>query len=350
MIKIAIVGIGNCSSSLIQTINAAKTNTLKHGVSHPKIGGYGIQDIKVVCAFDIDQRKIGKDLSEAIFSPPNCTTKYTEVEVSNVIVKPGILLDGVSDHMLDSFQIAETSKTISLNDITNELKKSGAEVVVNYLPVGANEASLAYATAALNANCGFINCTPAPLAVNADLQSKFKEKGLPILGDDVKSQVGSTAIHRALLDLLSKKGIKITNSYQLNIGGNTDFKNMRNPARGINKKITKEASLNDLLDADAEMGVGPSDYVPHLKDNKVGYINIAGVGLLGMPFSLELKLTVEDSPNSAGVVINAIRSAKVALDRNLSGAIHSVCPYLFKNPPERIGEKEIFSEFDMFAI
>lgn len=348
--KVAIIGVGNCCSSLIQTIIASKKGILPDsGVAYQKIGKYKISDIDVVSAFDIDKRKIGKDISLAIFSPPNCTTKYFDVPNLGINVNVGILEDGVASHMEDSFDVDLMSKTTSVSNIANQLKSSGAEIVVSYLPVGSHKASEAYAKACLIAGCALINCMPSIIANSPDFADKFRKAGLPLLGDDVKSQIGSTAIHRALIDILEKKGVKIDSTYQLNIGGNTDFKNMRSPERASSKKMTKENSLRHLFSNNPEIGVGPSDFIPQLKDHKVGYINIEGTSLLGMKFNIELKLKVEDSPNSAGVVVNAIRAAKIALDRNISGVVNDACPWLFKNPPTKLDEDHVFSTFDEFV-
>lgn len=349
-IRTAIVGVGNCASSLIQAIEASKTDKLGDtGVSHDVIGGYKLSDIHFVAAFDIDKRKIGKDLSDAILSAPNCTTTYHQVEKKGVAVSCGLQKDGIANHMKEMFLAVPEAEQNSLEKVVEILKAANAEIVVSYLPVGSVEASEFYAEAALKAGCAFINCTPSLIACTEKWGNKYSEAGLPLLGDDIKSQVGSTAIHRALIEVLEKKGIRISSTYQLNIGGNTDFMNMRYPDRAATKKASKNRSLETMFKHQPEIGVGPSDYVPQLKDHKVGYINIEGKGLMGMPFKLEMKIQVEDSPNSAGVVINAIRAAKVAFDKGLSGPINEACPWLFKSPPKPTSETNVFSDFDVFA-
>lgn len=349
MIKTAIIGVGNCSCSLVQAVFAAKGNKLGLGVAFNTIGGYHTRDIEFTAAFDIDPRKVGKKLSEAIFSEPNCTTKYFDIPEIDVEVSLGKLLDGVSDAMKDIVEIDSRSSMVVQQDVVSKLKDTKTEVVISYLPVGSEEAAEFYAEAAAKAGCAFINCMPASIATSTKFAEMFKRNNLPVLGDDIKSQVGSTAIHRSLISVLQSKGVQIDRTYQLNIGGNTDFKNMRDPNRSKGKKYTKEISLKHLFNNETELGVGPSDYVPFLKDHKVGYIYIEGQGLLGMPFTVEMKLKVEDSPNSAGVAINAIRAAKTALDRNIAGVVNNVCPYLFKNPPIATNEKETFEDFTLFA-
>lgn len=341
-INVALIGVGNCVSSLVQAITLAKQGGLDTGLSHKKMGAYAVEDINFVAAFDVDSRKLHLDLAEAIFAPPNCTTKYLTVPKLGVSVSPGPLLDGVASHMTDVIAIAPETESVSIQNVADILKAAKAEILVSYLPVGSVKASEAYAEAALKAKCAFINCTPAVIATSTTWCDRFKNAGLPLLGDDIKSQIGSTAIHRALISILEKKGVTVTSTYQLNIGGNTDFMNMRNPERGQHKKKTKEVSLNHLFKNSPDLGVGPSDYVPQLKDHKVGYIHMEGIGLLNMPFSLELRLKVEDSPNSAGIVLNAIRAAKIALDKNESGPIKEVCASFFKNPAALMKEDETF--------
>ncbi len=349
MIRTAVIGVGNCCSSLSQAITLSHIQSLDTGVALEKIGGYKVSDIKLVAAFDIDKRKVGKDFSEAILSEPNCTTNYVEVPHMGISVSCGALLDGISPHMEDSFLATEEAKTIQLDDIVSILKKANTEVVISYLPVGSDKAAEFYTEAAAKAGCAFINCMPSSIANSKKFQNLFTEKKLPLLGDDIKSQIGSTAIHRSLITLLQEKGVRVDRTYQLNIGGNTDFKNMREPNRSKTKKFTKEISLKHLFPNEVDIGVGPSDFVPFLKDHKVGYIQIEGTGLLGMPFSIEMKLKVEDSPNSAGIGINAIRAAKTALDRGIHGVVNMACPYLFKNPPISTNEQDTFCNFHKYA-
>jgi len=336
MINLAIIGIGNCACSLIQAIEADEKEELLTGLVCREIGNYRIKDIEVVAAFDVDSRKVGKPLSEAAFVQPNCTTKYFDIN-SKVVVQPGPIFDGLSETLLKEIPIDESSsEEISVQEIASILEERKADIVISYLPVGSQQASEFYAKATAHANCAFINCTPAIIANNQEFVTLFESKNLPLLGDDIKSQVGSTTFHQLLLRLLDQKGIKIHDTYQLNIGGNNDFKNMKDLHRGIHKKKTKEISLKGCANQEFDAGVGPSDYIPHLRDFKEGFINISGQGLLGMPFNLEMRIRVEDSPNSAGVAVDAIREAKVSLNNKEGGVIKKVCPRFFKFPPEQI--------------
>ncbi|RYE97189.1 MAG: hypothetical protein EOO77_39525 [Oxalobacteraceae bacterium] len=238
------------------------------------------------------------------------------------------------------------SRQTSFESVKAELVRQSVDVVVNYLPVGANEASAGYARAALEAGCAFVNCTPAPVANHDEMAAAYARAELPLLGDDIKSQIGSTAVHQVLIKLIKERGLKLTKTYQLNIGGNSDFRNMRQPERGASKKITKERGLTAFTDAETVVNVGPSDYVPQLNDFKVAYLHLEGVGLLGVPFSMDMQLRVEDSPNSTGVVLNAIRSAQHARDRKIGGVVHPVCPAFFKLPPRQV--KEDFAALQAF--
>ena len=353
-IKIAIVGVGNCCSSLIQGLFYYKK--IKQGVPglmHPEINGYKISEIRPVAAFDIDGRKVGKDLSKAIFAPPNCTKVfYSRIPNLGVKVKMGQVLDGVASHLKDYPE--EKRFVVSKEKPANaaeELKKSGAEILINYLPVGSQKAVEFYAKAALEAGCAFINCMPVFIASDKKWAEKFKKKGLPVIGDDVKSQVGATIIHRVLSRLFSERGVKIDKSYQLNFGGNTDFLNMLERARLKSKKISKtesvESQLKNRLSYD-DLHVGPSDYIPWLKYNKICFIRIEGRKFGNIPVELELKLSVEDSPNSAGCVIDAIRLAKLALNKKIGGPIISASAYLMKHPPVQFSDekaREMVEEF-----
>ncbi len=348
-IKIAIVGVGNCCSSLIQGIFYYKDikdeKTFVSGLMHPILGDYKISDIQPVAAFDIDKRKVGKDLSSAIFAKPNCTKVfYSRIPNLKVKVKKGPVLDGIASHLKKypeekRFVLSE-EKTI---DVVQELKKSGAEVLINYLPVGSQKAVEFYAESALKAGCAFINCMPVFIASDKNWAKKFEKNNLPIIGDDVKSQVGATIIHRTLSNLFSKRGVIIDKSYQLNVGGNTDFLNMLSQERLKSKKISKtesvESQLSKRLDYD-DLHIGPSDYIPWLKDNKICFIRIEGRKFGNIPVELELRLSVEDSPNSAGCVIDAIRLIKIALDRKISGPLTSASSYLMKHPPQQFTDEQ----------
>jgi myo-inositol-1-phosphate synthase len=348
VIRTALVGVGSCASSLVQAIHLSRKDPNASGVAYPLFGGYQIGDIEVVAAFDVDCRKVGKDLAHAIFAEPNCAARFSDVPFTGVTVAPGPLADGVSP-ALEALVCTDPADEGTASAVAAELKRCQAQIVVIYLPVGATEAARLYATAALEAGCALVNCTPAPLATDAHWAKEFTSHGLPLLGDDVKSQFGSTALHRALVGLIMRRGGSIDSSYQLNVGGNADFLNMRQPEIASHKRRTKRASLNGFgLDPDA-LSVGPSDYVAHLGDRKVGYINIVGHGIMGATFSVEVKLEVEDSPNSAGVVVDAVRAARVAFDRGLAGPIGEPSAALFKNPPDQLPDDEAFAALDRWA-
>lgn len=356
-IKIAIAGIGNCASSLIQGLyyykNVKKNDELVPGLMHNVIGDYKISDIKVVAAFDIDKRKVGKDVSEAIFAKPNCTKVFCKnVPKTNVKVQMGPISDGVADHMKnypeDQTFLPAKQKPV---DVVRELKKLGANILINYMPVGSQKATEFYAKAALDAGVAFINCMPVFIVSDKNWQEKFEKKGLPALGDDVKSQVGATIVHRTLSHLFCQRGAVIDRSYQLNFGGNTDFLNMLSRERLKSKKISKTESVESQLDKKLSydnLHIGPSDWVPFLKDNKICYIRIEGRNFGNVPLELELKLSVEDSPNSAGSIIDAIRLVKLALDRKIGGALIAGSAYFMKHPPEQFTDekaREMVEEF-----
>jgi myo-inositol-1-phosphate synthase len=356
-IKIAIVGIGNCASSLIQGLfyykNVKDEKEIVPGLMHNVLGGYKISDIKVVAAFDVDKRKVGKDVSEAIFAPPNCTKIFCkDVPKMGVKVKMGPVLDGVASHMKDypedkTFVVAKEKPV----NVVEELKKSGAEILINYLPVGSQRAVKYYANCALKAGVAFINCMPVFIVSDRKWAEKFEKKKLPCIGDDIKSQVGATIVHRTLCHLFTQRGVIIDRSYQLNFGGNTDFLNMLERKRLKSKKISKteavESQLAKRLSYD-NLHIGPSDWIPWLKDNKVCFIRIEGRKFGNVPVELELRLSVEDSPNSAGCVIDAIRLAKLALDRGVGGPLISASAYLMKHPPQQFTDekaREMVEEF-----
>ena len=338
-IKVALVGIGNCASSLVQGITFYTGNSGKLvGLMHEDLAGYYLSDIEFVAAFDVDNRKVGKDLSEAIFAEPNCTKKICDVGNLKVIVKKGTVLDGVAEHMKDFFIVDEKQKSV---DIVEELKKSKADLLICYLPVGSYDASRFYAQAAIDAKIGFINAIPEFICSDEKWISKFREKGLPCAGDDIKSQVGATIVHRVLTRLVEDRGHTIDSTYQLNIAGNTDFLNMKDEGRIVSKRISKTNAVLSILDTkDIGIRIGPSDYVPHLKDNKICYINIKGKQFGGTPFELDVKLSVEDSPNSAGVMVDVIRCMKVALDRGISGNLEEISAYAFKSPYKQYRDEE----------
>lgn len=338
-IKVAIAGLGNCASSLIQGVYYYKDVTEKDvrvtGLMHPSFGGYLPKDIRFVAAFDVNMGKIGKDISEAIFVHPNCVVKFADTPKLGVKVLPAPIMDGVAEHMFGSFDVYD-AKQIKPVNVADELRKAGAEILINFLPVGSAEASRYYAQSALDAGCGFINCIPEFIASDSSWQEKFRKADLPIAGDDIKSQVGATILHRVIAQLLSDRGVEIDETYQLNIGGNTDFENMLAEHRLKSKRISKTQAVTSILDYPVPTRIGPSDYVPFLDDTKVCYIHAKGRKWGGMPIHIALKLSVEDSPNSAGVVADVIRATKIALDRGVSGPLMSVSSYSFKHPPEQI--------------
>ena len=339
-IRLAIAGLGNCASSLIQGIEYYKHIGKKDciGLMHYDISGYRAGDIEVVAAYDIDARKVGRDVSQAIFAMPNCTKVfYPDVPHKGVEVKMGPVLDGVAQHMANypeerRFVIADVEPC----NVQRDLVDSGADVLVNYMPVGSEEATHFYAQSALDAGIGFVNCMPVFIASNPEWARKFQERGVPIVGDDIKSQIGATIVHRALTQLFKDRACVMDRTYQLNIGGNTDFLNMLNRERLKSKKISKTEAVQSILDAplnDEDIHIGPSDYVPWQKDNKVCFLRMEGRIFGDIPINLELRLSVEDSPNSAGSSIDAIRICKLALDRNISGPLLAISAYTMKHPP-----------------
>lgn len=353
-IKIAIAGIGNCCSSLIQGLfyyqNVKNKKGFVSGLMHPVLAGYKISDIKPVAAFDIDKRKVGKDLSLAIFEKPNCTKVfYSKIPNLGVKVKMGPILDGVASHLKEYLKeerfVLSQEKPV---DVVRELKKSGTEILINYLPVGSQKASEFYARAALKAGCAFINCMPVFLASDKGWAEKFEKKRLPIAGDDICSQCGATIIHKTLAKLLVDRGVRIDNSYQLNFGGNLDFLNMLDQSRLVSKRISKTEAVQKMIPYKVPLRIGPSDYVPHLKDNKICFININGRNFGDVPLNIDLKLSVEDSPNSAGVVIDVIRCCKLALNRKISGPLTSISAFAFKHPPIHMPYQKAKREVEKF--
>jgi myo-inositol-1-phosphate synthase len=357
-IEVAVVGIGNCASSLIQGIHyyQGKSEDDAIGLMHWKIGGYIPEDIEVVAAFDIDERKIGLDVNEAIFSEPNCTTIFcSDIPKAGVKVRMGKILDGFSEHMKDyadqyTFVIADEPEPTK-EEIVKILKDSGTEVLMNYLPVGSEEASRFYADCALEAGVAFVNNIPVFIASDPVWAQRFEEKNLPLIGDDIKAQLGATIVHRTLTDLFNKRGVKLERTYQLNTGGNTDFLNMKNSTRLASKKKSKTEAVQAVaaqrLD-DENIHVGPSDYVAWQKDNKVCFIRMEGKLFGDVPMNLEIRLSVEDSPNSAGVAIDAIRCAKLALDRRQGGILIAPAAYFCKHPPKQFTDDEAFTMTEAF--
>jgi myo-inositol-1-phosphate synthase len=357
-IKIAIAGLGNCASSLIQGIyyyrDRGPINAI--GLMHWDIGGYAPGDIEVVAAFDIDKRKVGKDVNTAIFSDPNCTLKFCDnLPASGVTVKMGRILDGIADHMKEyedryTFLPAGLPEP-SHEDVVGALKESGAEILLNYMPVGAEEAARFYAECALSAGVALVNNIPVFIASNPEWARRFAEKNIPLIGDDIKSQLGATITHRVLTDLFKKRGVKMERTYQLNTGGNTDFLNMLNRHRLKSKKKSKTEAVQSVAARRLEnenIHIGPSDYVPWQKDNKICFIRMEGKLFGDVPMDLELRLSVEDSPNSAGVAIDSLRCAKLALDRGQGGVLEAPSAYFCKHPPRQFTDDEAYMMLENF--
>ena len=355
MIKVAIVGVGNCASSLIQGLEfykGSKENEFS-GLMHPKIGKWGVSDIKIVAAFDIDHRKVGKSVEEAIFAKPNCTLIFQKaLPVSGVKVQMGPILDGVAGHMADyPDDLAFRPADIEPVDVVDALRESKAEVMVCYLPVGSEEAVRHYAQACLDAGVAMINCMPVFIASDPKWAQKFRDAGLPIVGDDIKSQVGATIVHRTLTRLFGDRGVSLDRTYQLNTGGNTDFLNMLALERLKSKKKSKTESVQSQLDERLDTGdihIGPSDYVQWQGDNKVAFIRMEGRGFGNAPIELELRMSVQDSPNSAGVVIDAIRCAGLGLQRGLSGPLEEASAYYMKSPPQQMRDSVAYEACNAF--
>ncbi len=357
-IRIAVVGVGNCFSSLWQGINYYRSKSSEDaiGLMHWNLGGYLPGDIEVVAAFDIDARKVGKDVSEAIFAPPNCTkTIKKDLPFTGVKVEMGKILDGVSPHMKDypenqTFKVADAPEKDKA-EIVRILKESGTEVLLNYLPVGSEEAVRFYAECALEAGVGYINNMPVFIASESAWASRFEERGIPIIGDDIKSQVGATIVHRVLANLFKKRGVKLERTYQINTGGNTDFLNMLNRTRLSSKKKSKTEAVQAVLGqplSSEDIHIGPSDYVPWQKDNKIAFIRMEGKLFGDVPMNIELRLSVEDSPNSAGVAIDSIRCCKLALDRGIGGPLFSPSAYFMKHPPIQYSDDEAYKRTEEF--
>jgi len=357
-IKIAIAGVGNCVSSLIQGIHYYQDKNREDaiGLMHYEMNGYKPGDIEVVTAFDVDQRKVGYDVHTAIFAKPNCTTLfYPELPSSGVTVRMGKILDGVAGHMKDypddhTFVLSEEPEP-TIEEIIKVLKKSGAQILTKYLPVGSEEATRFYANCALETGVAFVNNIPVFIASDAAWARRFADKNLPIIGDDIKSQMGATITHRILTDLFKKRGVKLERTYQLNTGGNTDFLNMLEQKRLATKKKSKTEAVQAVAARrleDENIHIGPSDYVPWQKDNKVCFIRMEGKLFGDVPMNLEMRLSVEDSPNSAGVAIDAIRCAKLALDRGQGGVLEAPSAYFCKHPARQFTDDEAFTMVEEF--
>jgi len=337
-IRVAIIGVGNSASALIQGVEYykdARENARVPGLMHVNFGGYHIKDVKFVAAFEVNKKKIGKDLAEAIFTEPNCCAKFAEVPRLGVKVSPAPILDGVAEHMKKTFNVYGDGEIKPVN-VVEILKESRAEILVNYLPVGSRDAARFYAQASLDAGCAFINCMPEFIASDSAWAKKFEKKRLPVAGDDVKSQVGATILHRNLARLCVDRGVIIDETYQLNLGGDTDFQNMTVEERLKTKRISKTEAVTSLVPYDLPTRIGPSDYVPFLGNKKICYLWLKGRKFGDRPLTITVKLEVEDSPNSAGVVIDVIRAVKLALDRKIAGQLISMSAYAFKHPPIQV--------------
>jgi myo-inositol-1-phosphate synthase len=358
-IKIAIAGAGNCASSLIQGIHYYRNKGGEGaiGLMHWDIWVYQPGHIEVVAAFDIDKRKVGRDIHEAIFAEPNCTAVfYPNLTSSGVVVRMGRILDGISDHMREyeekyTFCPASDPEP-DMMAVVKALRESGAQILLNYMPVGAEQATKFYAECALEAGVAFINNMPVFIASDPLWARRFEERGLPLIGDDIKSQLGATITHRVLTDLFKKRGVKLERTYQLNTGGNTDFLNMLNPHRLKSKRLSKTEAVQSVAAkrlADEDIHIGPSDYVPWQKDNKVCFIRMEGRIFGDIPMNIELRLSVEDSPNSAGVAIDAIRCVKLALDRGQGGVLVGPAAFFYKHPPQQYTDNDAYRMTDEFV-
>lgn len=357
-IKIGIVGVGNCASSLVQGIQfySKKGKHEAIGILHWEINGYSPSDIEVSCAFDIDQRKVGMELYQAIFQHPNCTVRFSgDLDPSGIQVSMGKVLDGIAAHMHDHDPkytfVRSDSPEPEKSDVVNILKSSGTQILLNYLPVGSEEATRFYAECALEAGVAFINNIPVFIASDPEWAQRFSSAGLPLIGDDIKSQIGATIIHRTLANLFERRGVKLDRTYQLNTGGNTDFLNMKDQMRLSSKKQSKTEAVQSAMDEslnDRSIHIGPSDYVPWLNDNKVAFMRLEGRIFGGIPIDLELRLSVEDSPNSAGAAIDCIRLCKLGLDRGINGALEAASALYCKRPPRQYPDHVAFKMTEDF--
>ena len=334
-LRVALVGVGNCASSFVQGLThyaGATANEPPPGLMHVDLGGYQVGDIEVAAAFDIHAGKVGRDVGEAILVEPNNTMVFAKPGKTGVQVERGPTLDGIGRYMAAEIVEDQTAPV----DVAASLRRAGADVVVSYLPVGSQRATEYYAEQALEAGCAFVNCIPVFIASNPVWAKRFERRGLPIIGDDIKSQVGATIVHRMLTNLFRERGVRIDRTYQLNFGGNADFKNMLERERLVSKKLSKTRSVTSQIDVNpADIHVGPSDHVEWLSDRKWAYIRMEGTAFGGSPLNVELKLEVWDSPNSAGVVIDAVRCAQLALDRDIGGALTGPSSYFMKSPPQQ---------------
>jgi myo-inositol-1-phosphate synthase len=349
-VRVAIIGVGNCANSLLQGVEYYKDapdDQFVPGLMHVNLGGYHVRDVEFVAAFDVVESKVGKDLSEAIWAHPNDTIKFADVKKTGITVSRGMTHDGIGKYLSQIVTKAEGPT----DDVVGILKETGADVVVNYLPVGSEEATKWYTEQILNAGCAMVNCIPVFIAREPYWQKRFVDAGVPIIGDDIKSQVGATITHRVLTSLFRERGVHLDKTMQLNVGGNSDFLNMLERDRLESKKISKTNAVTSMLDYDLGPGnvhVGPSDHVPWLTDRKWAYIRMEGSAFGDVPLNLELKLEVWDSPNSAGIVIDAVRMAKLALNNGVAGSLEGPSAYLMKSPPKQIVDDEACEAVEQF--
>lgn len=352
-IRIALVGIGNCASSLVQGLTYYRHTNNKTpvvGLMHTTLGGYQVSDIHVVAAFDVNKAKVGKDLADAIYAPPNNTTIFAKVKKTGIIVNNSRPIDGIGTYLKDVVPISRTR----VPDPIKILKDTGAEILLNYLPVGSQKATEYWAQICLKAGVAMINCIPVFIASNASWSARFQKMGIPIIGDDIKSQVGATILHRTLVNLFLDRGMSIDRTYQLNVGGNTDFQNMLEEHRLASKRLSKTKSVTSQLTLrnasidPKNVHIGPSDFVPWLKDNKIAFIRIESRNFGDVRASLEVRLSVEDSPNSAGVIVDAIRCCKLALNHKIGGPLIEPSAYLMKSPPRQCTDSQAKKQIEQF--
>ncbi|SIG24221.1 inositol 1-phosphate synthase [Mycobacteroides abscessus subsp. abscessus] len=353
-VRVAIVGVGNCASSLVQGVQYyqdADENSTVPGLMHVKFGPYHVRDVKFVAAFDVDAKKVGFDLSEAISASENNTIKIADVPPTDVIVQRGPTLDGIGKYYADTIEVSDSEPV----DVVKVLKDNNVDVLVSYLPVGSEEADKFYAQCAIDAKVAFVNALPVFIASDPVWAKKFEDAGVPIVGDDIKSQVGATITHRVMAKLFEDRGVTLDRTYQLNVGGNMDFKNMLERERLESKKVSKTQAVTSNLNGsladkvyDKNVHIGPSDYVAWLDDRKWAYVRLEGRAFGDVPLNLEYKLEVWDSPNSAGIIIDAVRAAKIALDRGLGGPILPASAYLMKSPPKQLADDVARAELEQF--
>lgn len=341
-IRVAIAGIGNCASALVQGVEYyknAREDAEVPGLMHVNFGGYHVRDVRFVAAFEVNRHKIGKDMAEAIWAEPNVCAKFAEVPKSGVRVMPGPILDSVAPHMREPFYAYDEQK-MKASDVAQILREAKADMLINFLPVGSHDATLRYVQACLDAKCALVNCIPEFVASDKVWAKRFEDAGLPVAGDDIKSQLGATILHRSLANLCVDRGIKIEETYQLNLGGDTDFLNMTVEDRLKSKRISKTEAVTSLIPYEVPTRIGPSDYVPFLGDKKICYLYIRGRKFGDRPVTVRAKLEVEDSPNSAGVTIDVIRAVRLAQDRGIAGPLTSISSYAFKHPPVQVPDSQ----------